>query len=80
MHDKTIVIFDDYWTNRKDGGAKPIVDAIDPSLYDVKILPVFDAFINPTYGRLVIKFAGVRKRAKTTASSEGSPPSPSPQS
>ncbi len=61
MHDKTVVVFDDYWPNRMDGGAKPIVDAIDHSQYDVNILPRTDIFINPDYGRLVIRFATVRK-------------------
>lgn len=62
MHDGTVVIFDDYWSNKLDGGAKPIVDSIDISMYEVCILPKFDVFINPTHGRLVIKFALVRKR------------------
>ena len=59
MHGQTVVVFDDYWPNRSDGGAKPIVDAIDRSEYRVVILPRFDVFINPDYGRLVIQFACV---------------------
>lgn len=62
MHGGTVVIFDDYWPNKTDGGAKPIVDAIDRILYEVRILPKFDVFINPDYGRLIIKFAQVQKR------------------
>jgi predicted O-methyltransferase YrrM len=61
MHDKTVVVFDDYWSNKTDGGAKPIVDAIDRTQYEVTILPRFDVFINPEHGRLVIKFARVEK-------------------
>lgn len=64
MHGKTVVVFDDYWSERDDAGAKPIVDAIDRSIYDVKILPKFDVFINHNSGRLVIKFALVRKRGE----------------
>ena len=61
MHKGTVVIFDDYWPEKSDAGAKPIVDAIDRSAYYVKILPVFDVFIKPSYKRLVIKFAEVQK-------------------
>ena len=64
MHDGTVVIFDDYWPERQDGGAKPIVDAIDRAVYEVKILPEYDVFVKPGYGRLVIKFALVRKRGE----------------
>lgn len=62
MHDGTAVVFDDYWPEKIDGGAKPIVDAIDRAIYDVKILLGFDVFIKPGFKRLVIKFAEVRKR------------------
>jgi len=62
MHSGTIVIFDDYWPEKLDGGAKPIVDTIDRSVYEVKILPEFDVFIRPGFKRLVIKFAEVQKR------------------
>jgi len=62
MHSGTVLIFDDYWPEKQDGGAKPIVDAIDRSVYNVKILPEFDVFIKPGLKRLVIKFAEVQKQ------------------
>lgn len=63
MHDKTVVLFDDYWQNNTEAGAKPIVDAIDKTLYDVRILPVIDHFTNPEFGPLSIQFARVAKKA-----------------
>ena len=62
MHERTVIVFDDYWPEKLNGGAKPIVDAIDKSAYEVKILPRFDVFIKSGFNRLVIKFAEVRKR------------------
>lgn len=62
MHEGTVVVFDDYWPERTDAGAKSIVDAIDGSIYDVKILPEFDVFVKPHFKRLIIKFALVKKR------------------
>lgn len=61
MHDGTVVIFDDYWPEITDGGAKPIVDAIDRAIYEVEILPEYDIFVKPRFKRLIIKFALVRK-------------------
>jgi len=43
MDDHTIVIFDDYW-NREDAGCKKVVDGIDKTKYEVKILPIQDTF------------------------------------
>lgn len=63
MHDDTVVVFDDYWSNRKDG-AKPIVDAIDTKIYKVELVPTIDVFFNPRFGRLVIQFAKVTKKAR----------------
>ena len=62
MHSGTVVVFDDYWPERVDAGAKPTVDSIDRSIYDVKILPEFDIFIKPYFKSLIIKFALVQKR------------------
>lgn len=62
MHDGTVVVFDDYWPEKTDGGAKPIVDAIDRAIYEVEILPKYDIFVKPRFKRLIIKFALVRKR------------------
>lgn len=59
MSKKTVVIFDDYWQNREDQGARPIVDTIDTERYTVEIMPVLDSVNNPDFGRLDIRFAKV---------------------
>ncbi|PIR84925.1 hypothetical protein COU16_00190 [Candidatus Kaiserbacteria bacterium CG10_big_fil_rev_8_21_14_0_10_47_16] len=59
MHENTVVIFDDYWHNRKDHGARPIVDAIDTKKYEVVILPVINTYNTNDFGRLEISFARV---------------------
>ncbi len=46
MNNKTVVIFDDYWHNRKDG-PKVVIDNIDRNKYRVEILPEVDVFFNP---------------------------------
>ena len=61
MHERTVVIFDDYWRNRTDAGCKAVVDAIDQDKYMVEVLPVVDSF-NNEFGRLNISFARVRLR------------------
>jgi len=58
MHDKTVVIFDDYWQNRKDG-PKVVIDTIDRNIFNVEILPKIDVFFNPDFGRLVISLVKV---------------------
>jgi predicted O-methyltransferase YrrM len=60
MHEKTVVIFDDYWHNREDESAKSIVDNIDRSKYWVEVLPEIDIFENPDFGHLEISFAKVQ--------------------
>lgn len=62
MHEKTTVIFDDYWRNRNDAGAKPVVDAIDRNKYTVVVLPRIDSFKNKDFGELQISFARVTLR------------------
>jgi predicted O-methyltransferase YrrM len=62
MHKGTVVIFDDYWRNREDGGCKRIIDSIDREAYDVQVLPEVNTFDNPDFGRLEISFARVVKR------------------
>lgn len=62
MDENTVVIFDDYWNDRMDGGAKPIVDAIDRNVFDVEILPGVDSFNNADHGQLNIQFAKVTKK------------------
>jgi predicted O-methyltransferase YrrM len=63
MHEKTIVIFDDYWRNRADAGCKAIIDALDRNIYTVEVLPIVDSFDNPEFGRLDISFARVMRRS-----------------
>lgn len=62
MGPQTVVVFDDYWFNRTDAGAKPIVDAIDTNKFSVKILPTIDVFFNAQFGKLIIAFAQVQKK------------------
>lgn len=56
-----VVIFDDYWTNRTDGGSKVTVDAIDRSQFKVEILPTVDSFEKTEFGPLVIQLAKATK-------------------
>lgn len=62
MHEKTVLIFDDYW-GRADGGARVTVDAIDRGEYSVEF---FDGGSFPRDERLApsyfMKVAVVRKR------------------
>jgi len=64
MDENTVVIFDDYWVNREDGGCKPIVDAIDRNKYEVELMPIIDKFDNPDFGKLVIRFAKVKLKSE----------------
>lgn len=41
MHDKTIIIFDDYWNSKK-RGCKKIVDNINTKEYNVKVIKIPD--------------------------------------
>ena len=59
MHEKTVVIFDDYW-NRDDVGCKTIIEKIDRNKYNVEILPIQDRF-NKDWGTLKINFVQVTK-------------------
>jgi hypothetical protein len=61
MHENTVVIFDDYWRNREEESAGPVVNSIDKTKYTVEILPEIDKFNNPDFGRLEISFAKVSK-------------------
>ena len=63
MHDKTVVIFDDYWPDRTDAGCKVTVNGIDRKKYIISILPWTDKFKNTSFGEpLNIKLAKVRRR------------------
>lgn len=57
-----IVIFDDYWPDRTDAGAKVTVDSIDRTQFDVEVLPTVDVFINPDHGKLTLQLAMARKK------------------
>ncbi|XKT74485.1 MAG: class I SAM-dependent methyltransferase [Patescibacteria group bacterium UBA2163] len=62
MDKDTVIIFDDYWRNRDDQSAKPVVDAIDRTKYNIQILNEIDVFDNVDHGRLEISFAKVTRR------------------
>lgn len=57
-----VLIFDDYWVNRTDAGAKPTVDSIDRGTFFVELLPTVDCVRHPGFGELRIQFAEVRHR------------------
>ncbi|MBA7507589.1 hypothetical protein ES706_06309 [subsurface metagenome] len=62
MDEKTIVIFDDYW-NRDDAGCKRVVEGIDKTKFEAKILPIQDKFKGELGMReLEINFVQVKKR------------------
>ncbi len=64
MDKNTIVIFDDFWSGkwgqRKDAGCQNLVNKLDKSIYNVKILPIQDKFSKPE-GTLKINFVQVQK-------------------
>ena len=62
MHKGTIVLFDDYWQNKIDGGAKPLIDSLDRNIYNVEVLPVVDVSTKSEFGRLEIQYAKVMLR------------------
>lgn len=62
MHDKTIVIFDDYWLNREDGGCKKLIDSLDRNKYTVWLSEEIDRFDNVDFGRLEIRYAFVKQK------------------
>ena len=65
MDKETIVIFDDFWTGiwgqRKDAGCQNLVNKLDKSMFDVKILPIQDQF-SKAEGILKINFVRVQKK------------------
>ena len=62
MHEKTEVIFDDYYHKHDDVGCKPVIEAIDRNKYDVQILEPRDRVITPWKKILEINFVRVTKR------------------
>jgi hypothetical protein len=61
MHDKTEVVFDDYWLGRNDAGCKLVVDGISLGEYRVDVWPIVDKFKKTSFGPLKIKLARVKK-------------------
>lgn len=57
MHEGTVVIFDDYWLNREDGGCKKLIDALDRNVYNVVLSKELDVFNNNDFGKLEIRYA-----------------------
>jgi predicted O-methyltransferase YrrM len=64
MRADTVVVFDDYYFDRDDVGAKAVIEKIDPSLYSVEILPIRDRF-KKEWGVLSINFVRVFKKPRT---------------
>lgn len=62
LADKGVIIFDDYWPDRIDAGAKSLVDSLPRDRFNVQIMPITDIFKNPDHGRLTIQFARVSRR------------------
>lgn len=62
MDQGSVIIFDDYWLNRSDAGAKFTVDRIDRSKFNVELLPVIDSFKETAFGSLTIQLAKVTLR------------------
>lgn len=64
MGENTIVIFDDYYFDKNDVGAKTVVDKIDRTRFSVEILPICDSF-QKEWGTLTINFVRVKKPIKS---------------
>lgn len=64
MDSNTVVIFDDYWSGewgkRKDAGCQNIIDVLDRTKFEVKVLPVQDKF-KKDWGILKINFVQVKR-------------------
>jgi len=60
MHDKTVLIFDDYY-NREDTGCKKIIESINKKEFSVEILQPTDEF-KKEWGVLKINFIKVIKK------------------
>ncbi len=65
MHEKTVVVLDDYFTELPFIGCKSVVDNIDRSVFDVKIMPEIDDYTHP-FGRLRTQLVVVRFRQPET--------------
>jgi len=61
MHEKTVVVLDDYFPELPFIGAKTVVDNIDRSVFDVKIMPEIDDYTH-SFGRLRTQLVVVRFR------------------
>jgi len=65
MHEKTVVVLDDYFPELPFIGAKNVVDNIDRSVFDVKIMPEIDDYTHP-FGRLRTQLVIVRFKKPAT--------------
>jgi len=65
MHENTVVVLDDYFPELPFIGAKAVVDAIDRSVYAVKIMPEIDDYTHP-FGRLRTQLVIVRFKKPAT--------------
>jgi len=61
IHNKTVVVFDDYWLGRTDAGCKTTIDNIDRAEYRVALLPITDSFVKTKFGPLNIKLVSIKK-------------------
>jgi len=61
MGEKTVVIFDDYYFDKDDVGAKKIIESIDDNRFTIKILSPRDSF-KKDWGVLNINFVEVRRK------------------
>lgn len=65
MSTHTVVIFDDYW-NREDAGCKKVIEDIDKTKFEVKILPIQDKF-KEDWGTLEINFVQVKSKSNRSS-------------
>jgi predicted O-methyltransferase YrrM len=62
MHERTVVLFDDYYADRLDMGARHLVESLDSSEYRVKVLPIQDVFRKP-WGLLCVNMVLVVRQS-----------------
>lgn len=63
MHDRTVVIFDDYW-NIDGSGCNKVVDSLCRDKFSVEILPPTDEF-KKEWGILCVNFVKIMKRIRS---------------
>jgi hypothetical protein len=62
MHEKTVVLFDDYYADRLDVGARYLVESLDSSKFRVEVLPIQDVFRKP-WGLLCVNMVLVVRQS-----------------